>query len=67
MLPGNWRPTFKFYERVAEAARRPIIYQVIPALVDQPEQHREIIRWLEDCTRRGLRLYGQGEDPQRWL
>ena len=54
-------PTFKFYERVAEAARRPIIYQVIPALVDQPEQHREIIRWLEDCTRRGLRLYGQGE------
>jgi nitrite reductase/ring-hydroxylating ferredoxin subunit len=25
-----------------------------------PEQHRERIRWLESCTDRGLRVYGQG-------
>jgi N-acyl-D-aspartate/D-glutamate deacylase len=57
----NLEPAFRFYERVAEAARRPIIYQVVAAFADQPEHHRQVIRWLEDCTRRGLRLYGQSE------
>ena len=50
----------KFFERVAGTARRPILYQsVTPNAVD-PEQHRARLRWLEECARKGLLLYGQG-------
>ena len=52
---------FKILEQVAEVSGRPVLYQVIQAIADEPEQHREILRWLEDCSRRGLRVYGQGE------
>ena len=57
-------PTFKLFERVAEVSGRPVLYQIIQAIADEPEHHRGIIRWLEDCSRRGLRVYGQGETHQ---
>ena len=36
------------------------MYQVVAPNSVHPEQHRERIRWLESCTERGLRVYGQG-------
>ena len=57
-------PTLKLYERLAEVSRRPILYQVVMAKVNDPERHRQRIRWLEDCARRGLRMYGQGVTNQ---
>ena len=53
-------PTMKGYERVAEAAQRPVLYQVVAGNDQMPELHRDKIAWLEDCTRRGIRMYGQG-------
>ena len=53
--------TMKMFERVAEASGRPILYQTVQPQADDPTPHRERLRWLEDCVRRGLRIYGQGQ------
>ena len=52
--------TRRFFEKVAEVAQRPVLYQVVAPNAVHPDQHRERIRWLESCTERGLRVYGQG-------
>jgi N-acyl-D-aspartate/D-glutamate deacylase len=49
-----------FFEKVAAAAKRPVLYQAVTPNSVHPEQHRERIRWLESCAERGLRVYGQG-------
>ena len=54
----------KLYEQVAEVSGRPVIYQVVDAFANNPDHHRTFMRWFEDCTRRGLRVYGQGETHQ---
>ena len=51
----------ELFEQVAKVSGRPILYQTVLAIANDPEQHREKIRWLEDCNRRGLRVYAQGE------
>ena len=53
-------PTMRGYERVAEAAQRPVLYQAVSSNDQMPELHRDKIAWLEDCTRRGIRMYAQG-------
>ena len=53
-------PTFEFYERVAKAARRPVIFQTVGANASDPDLHRGHLAWLEDCARRGVRIHGQG-------
>ena len=50
----------QFFEKVAAAAKRPILYQAVTPNSVHPEQHRERIRWLNSCAERGLRIYGQG-------
>ena len=49
-----------FYEEVASAAGRPVLYQVVSASANNPDVYRMRLRWLEDCARRGLKVYGQG-------
>ncbi len=49
-----------FFEKVAETAKRPILYQAVTPNSVHPEQHRERIRWFESCAERGLQVYGQG-------
>ena len=56
--------TRKMFERIAEASHRPVLYQVVHAFADNPEYHRGLVRWFQDCSRRGLRVYGQGETHQ---
>ena len=52
--------TMNFFEEVAKAANRPILYQAVAANAQNPETYRMRLRWLEDCARRGLKVYGQG-------
>ena len=52
--------TMKFFEQVAEVAGRPVLYQAVSANANNPDLYRMRLRWLEDCARRGLRVYGQG-------
>ena len=52
--------TFKFFEQMAEVSGRPILFQTVGANAKNPESHRRALAWLEDCSRRGLRVYGQG-------
>jgi N-acyl-D-aspartate/D-glutamate deacylase len=50
----------EFIEKLAEVSRRPILYNVVFALGDDPSMHRDAIAWLADCNDRGLRIFGQG-------
>ena len=53
--------TQELYEKVAEASRGPVVYQSIRGDVRDPEGFRQTIRWFADCTKRGLRVIGQGQ------
>ncbi len=57
----------RFYEKLAEACRRPILYQVVTPSDRDPEQHREKLRWLEASKGKGLRIYGQGQTARGGL
>ena len=48
-----------FLEQVASVSNRPVIYVGVTARANNPEEHRGTLAWLEDCSRRGLRIYGQ--------
>ena len=52
--------TMNFFEKVAETARRPVLYQAVQPNAVHPEQHRARLRWLERCAERGIPVYGQG-------
>ena len=54
-------PTMKFFEKVAEAAKRPVLYQSVTTDDTNPDQHRGRLRWLEECAAKGLRMHGQGQ------
>ena len=52
--------SMSMFEKVAEVANRPVLFQaVIPNDVD-PEIHRQRLRWLEECASKQVRVYGQG-------
>ena len=48
------------FEKVAEAANRPVLYQAVIPFANNPDQHRGRLRWLEECARKRVRVYGQG-------
>ena len=52
--------TKNFYEEIAKAAKRPIIYQAVTPNAIHPEQHRARLRWLQQCAEQGIWIYGQG-------
>ena len=49
----------QFQEKLAEVSGRPVLHNAISAMDSMPEFHRMRLRWIEDCQRRGLRLFGQ--------
>ena len=57
-------PTWKYFEMVAKASGRPVLYQVVGTNPTDPGPHRRHLAWLEDCARRGIRIYGQGNTRQ---
>lgn len=51
----------RFVEEIARRSGRPVLYNAIIAM-DMPgyeTQHRQALKWLDDCFARGLRIYGQ--------
>ena len=52
--------TMEFFEQVAAVSGRPVLYQAVSAVAANPDLFRMRLRWLEDCARRGIRVYGQG-------
>ena len=55
------RGTLDFLEKVTEVSGRPLIYQLVLARADMPDQHRMKLDWLEECNnKKGLRMGGQG-------
>ena len=49
-----------FYEKLAATSKRPILYQTVIPNADFPENHRFRLRWLDECSKKGLHLYAQG-------
>lgn len=57
---GDLTRDLAFQERLAEVSGRPILHNLIAVNREKPEVHRNRMQWLEDCNRRGLRMFGQG-------
>lgn len=60
MASGDNKADRKHMEHLAEVSGRPLVYNVVQAFDDRPHVHRSTIKWLQDCRRRGIRVYGQG-------
>ena len=58
---GDGPGDFKVVEKLAELSGCPILYNVVFSLDGVPQFHRGVIKWIEDCQRRGLRIFGQGQ------
>jgi N-acyl-D-aspartate/D-glutamate deacylase len=56
---GNPKADFAFQETLAEVSGRPILHNVVTVQKSKPEVHRRTLQWLEDCNKRGLRIFGQ--------
>ena len=50
----------KLFETLAEVSNRPVIHQAVVSFDHDPNQHVTKLQWLEDCAKRGLRVYAQG-------
>ena len=46
-------------ERVAEASRKPVLFNVVLAVNGQPWIHKMFVDWLASCQKKGLRMFGQ--------
>ncbi len=57
---GSYEADRARMEEYATISGRPLIWNVVQAFDHKPEVHRGALRWLADCRRRGIRVYGQG-------
>jgi N-acyl-D-aspartate/D-glutamate deacylase len=48
----------KLVEQIAETSGRPYVFNAVHPLWMAPDHHKGAIAWLDDCRRRGLRVYG---------
>ena len=60
LISGDNEKDRAFYEEMAEISGRPIIMNVIQAFDHKPEIHRAVLKWLESCRERGIRVVAQG-------
>ena len=49
----------KEVEALAELSRRPLLYQALMAFDREPQIHRFLISWFDQCHAQGLRVYPQ--------
>ena len=47
------------YAELAQVSGRPVLYNVLIIIRDMPDAHRGAIQWIEECRRRGERVYAQ--------
>ena len=48
-----------FHETLAEVSDRPLLFNAVAVNDKFPERHRRLLKWLERCRERGLKIYGQ--------
>jgi N-acyl-D-amino-acid deacylase len=48
-----------FHEKLAEVSDRPLLFNAVAVNDKFPERHRRLLKWLERCRERGLKIYGQ--------
>jgi N-acyl-D-amino-acid deacylase len=48
-----------FVEKVAEISGRPVLHTVIMVAEGHPERHRDMLKWLDETTAKGLNIYSQ--------
>jgi N-acyl-D-amino-acid deacylase len=48
-----------FHETLAGVSDRPILFNAVAVNDKFPERHRRLLKWLERCRERGLKIYGQ--------
>jgi N-acyl-D-aspartate/D-glutamate deacylase len=56
------RKDIDFLELLAATAQRPVLFNAVAVIDAYPELHRERLRWLADCHRRGIQMFGQGNN-----
>jgi len=56
---SNKTADLAFVAKLAGVAQRPVLYQAVTPTRKNPEIHREILRWIDDCRGKGLPIYGQ--------
>jgi N-acyl-D-amino-acid deacylase len=57
---GDARHDLAFVERLADEARRPILFQAVAPARNNPEIHRRTLRWIERNRAKGRSIFGQG-------
>ena len=55
-VAGMTEATRSIFENVASVSNRPVLYQVVTSNDNDPSQHRERLRWLEECAKNKLRV-----------
>ena len=58
--PADNRADLAFVKQLAGVAKRPILFQAVVPTRKNPEIHRRILRWIEECRGQGLPIFGQG-------
>ena len=56
--------TWKFFEHLSEVSNRPIMYQGVIPNNKYPGIYKRLLAWLDDCSNRAIRVYGQGSTHQ---
>ena len=56
-----------FVERLAAAAQRPVLHNVVAAVDGKPWLHAKSLEWAHRCNEQGLRIYVQGFNVRAWF
>jgi N-acyl-D-aspartate/D-glutamate deacylase len=58
-LPGKPNPRRDVVEELARRSCRPVLHNILVASDTDPEQHRGVLRWLDEMSSRGLDIWTQ--------
>jgi N-acyl-D-aspartate/D-glutamate deacylase len=56
---GDIKADLAFLEKLAEVAKRPILFNAVAPARKDPEVHRRSLRWIERCREKGLPMFAQ--------
>jgi N-acyl-D-amino-acid deacylase len=57
---GHVKQDAAFVEVLADTARRPVLFQAITSSPQNPDIHRNSLKWLHNARAKGLPIFGQG-------
>ena len=56
-----------FLERLAKVSGRPVLHNAVAVVDAYPEAHKQSMAWIQDCNKRGLRMFGQAATGRIWF